>query len=229
MFRRNWKLQMTASEKQRGLVFLLLYLLVFPRVSEWIQKRFAREDELLLAQVNVIYYGVVFVVILLVFWNLLKRDFFGLLDWLPENLAAVLGGVILGGALRLGLEFLPLPVRDPIPMQYAEQFLISPGLTLVLILLLIPLVEETVYRGYLYSRLREYSRPLAMAVCTVFYAFCCVWRYALEFGDPRYLLLLVLYLPMSAALTLCYESGGSIWACTALHGALNAALLFFAL
>ena len=41
MFRRNWKLQMIDSERQRGLVFLGLYLFVFPYLSEWIQRRFA--------------------------------------------------------------------------------------------------------------------------------------------------------------------------------------------
>lgn len=226
MFRRNWKLNMTASEKQRGLVFILLYVLVFPRLSEWLQRRFAQEDELLLTQANVIYYGILFALALLAFWSFLKQDFSGLLDWLPENLTAVVGGVVLAGALRLGLGFLPLPVEDPIPLQYAEQFRISPAPTLVLIFLLIPLVEEVVYRGYIYGHLREYSRPLAMTVSIALYALSCVWRYALELGDPRYLLLAILYLPMSAALTLCYENAGSVWGCTMLHAGLNALQLF---
>lgn len=226
MFHRSWKLNMTASEKQRGLVFILLYMLVFPRLSEWLQRRFAQEDELLLTQTNVVYYGVLFALALLAFWNLLKKDFSGLLDWLPENLTAIVAGVVLGGGARLGMEFLPLPVRDPAPLQYAEQFHLSPGPTLVLILLLIPLVEETVYRGYIYGHLREYSRPLAVVLSTLLYAFFQVWRYALSFGDMRYLLLILLYLPSSLALTLCYESAGSIWGCTLLHAGLNAVQLF---
>lgn len=217
---------MTASEKQRGLVFILLYLFLFPRLSEWLQRQFSQEDELLLTQSNVIYYGVLFALVLMTFWSFLKQDFSGLLDWLPENLTAVLAGVVVAGGVRLALEFLPLPLRDPAPLQYAEQFRISPGPTLALILLLIPLVEEAVFRGYIYGRLREYSRPLAMVVCTVLYAFACVWRYAAEAGDPRYLLLTLLYLPASAALTICYEHAGSIWGCTLLHAGLNAVLLF---
>lgn len=226
MFRRSWKLNMTHSENQRGLVFILLYVLVFPRLSEWLQRQYSQEDELLLTQVNVVYYGILFALAALAFWSFLKKDLSGMMDWLPENLTGVLVGVALGGGLRLGLEFLPWPVRDPVPMQYAEQFRISPGPTLALILLLIPLVEEVVYRGYIYGHLREYSRPVAMTISIVLYAVSRVWRYALDLGDPRYLLLAILYLPMSAALTACYESGGSVWGCTILHAGFNALSLF---
>ena len=150
---------MIDSERQRGLVFLGLYLFVFPYLSEWIQRRFAEEDELLLTQSNVIYYGVMFLLVLFCFWSFLKKDFAGLLDWLPENLTAVVLGTLLGGGLQLALSLLPFPLADPISAQYAEQFRISPGPTLVLILLLIPLVEETVYRGYITATCGSMAAP----------------------------------------------------------------------
>ena len=66
---------------------------------------------------------------------------------------------------------------------------------------------------------------MAIVICTLIYSVSLVWRYALTSGDMRYLLLSVLYLPMSAALTVCYEHAGSIWGCTLLHAGLNAVLL----
>lgn len=226
MFHRNWKVQIKSSEKQRGLVFILLYLFVFPKLSEWLQRYLSREDEFLLVQVNVVYYGILFLLTLLAFWSFLKNDFLGLLDWLPENLSAAAFGVLMAGGVRYGLGYIPFPVEDPVPLQYAEQFRVSPAATLLLILLLIPLVEETVFRGYIYGHLREYSRPLAMVVSVLIYSVSTVWRYALNLGDARYLWLILFQIPVAVALNVCYEDAGSVWGCSLLHAGYNAVLLF---
>ncbi len=228
MFRRSWKTQMTPSERQRGWVFLILYLLVFPRLNTWAQRVLTGDGEALVAETNVVYYALLFALALLVFWSFLKKDFVELLDWLPENLFGVLAGLLGAGALHLLVGCIAFPVQDPIPPQYAAQLGVSPVPTVVLVVVLIPVVEEVVYRGILFGSLREYSRPAAMVVCVLFYALAGVWRYALEYGDLRYLLLTVLYLPKALALTWCYDNGGSIWASAVLHGGINAAILFTA-
>ena len=231
MFRRSWRTKMTASEAQRGLVFFLLYLFVFPRLNAWIQRLIIGdgEGEVLVAEANVIYYGFLFILALFIFWSFLKEDFIDLMDWLPENLFGLGAGLLFTLALRLLLGLLPLPVSDPISFQYASEFRGAPAPTLVLVLLLIPLVEEVLFRGFLFGQLRGYSRPLAFAVSILFYAMAMVWRYALDFSDPRYLLLSILYLPLSAGLTWCYDNGGSLWSCVALHAGFNGFLLFTAL
>ena len=127
------------------------------------------------------------------------------------------------------LRLLPFPVSDPIPAQYAAEFGAAPIPTLALLLLLIPLVEETLFRGLLFGQFRGYSRPLAYVITSVFYALAAVWRYALERGDARYLLLSVVYLPLSIACTWCYDNGGSVWATAFLHAGLNGIILFLAL
>ena len=229
MSHRSWKSEMTASERGRGAVFFLLYLLVFPSVNAWFQRLWMGDGEVLVAEANVVYYAFLFTLTLFIFWSFLKKDLLGLLDWLPENLFAVAVGLLLAGGLYAVLSLLPFPVRDPISLQYAQEFRAAPLPILALILLLIPLVEETVYRGLICGTLRGYSRPLALAGSTLLYALAQVWRYALDFSDPRYLLLAFLYLPMSAALTWCYDRGGSVWACTALHRGLNGLILATAL
>ncbi len=229
MFHRSWKSQMTASERGRGLVFFLLCLLVFPRVNAWLQKLWMGDGEVLVAEANVVYYAILFTLALFIFWGFLKKDFLDLLDWLPENLVAAAVGLLLAGGLYAVLSLLPFPVADPISPQYAQEFRAAPLPTLALIFLLIPVVEETLYRGLVYGSLRSYSRPLALGVSTVLYAFAQVWRYAIDFFEPRYLVLALLYLPMSAALTWCYDRGGSVWACVVLHGGLNGMILATAL
>lgn len=229
MSHRSWKTEMTVSEGRRGLVFFLLYLLVFPRLSGMLQRLWMGDGEVLVAEANVIYYAFLFTLALFIFWSFLWKDFAGLLDWLPENLFAIVVGLLLAGGLHAVLTLLPFPVPDPISLQYAQEFRAAPAPILVLILLLIPVVEETLFRGLILGNLRSYSRPLALIFSTVLYALACVWRYALDFSDPRYLLLALLYLPMSAALAWCYDRGGSVWSCVALHSGLNGMILFMAL
>ena len=94
-----------------------------------------------------------------------------------------------------------------------------------------PIMEEVLFRGLLFGSLRRYSRGLAFAVSILGYDLFCVFPLAwtpLGF-DPACLLLLVRYLPMSAALTWCYDKGGSIWSAIALHMALNGLSLAMAL
>ena len=89
MFRRSWRSQMTASEGQRGAVFFLLYLLVFPRLNAWVQRVLMGDGEALVAEANVIYYLFLFIITLFVFWGFLRKDLEQLLEWLPENLLGV--------------------------------------------------------------------------------------------------------------------------------------------
>ncbi len=171
----------------------------------------------------------IFALCLFLFWDFLKADFVGLMDWVPENTASILLGLVGAGVLYLLVGLLPLPVSDPIPEQYAAEFGAAPVPTLALLLLLMPLVEETLYRGLLFGQLRGYNRALAYGVSVAFYALAVVWRYALERGDPRYLLVSVLHLPLSLACTWCYDNGGSVWAAAFLHGGINGIILFLAI
>lgn len=229
MFRRNWKTEMTASETQRGLVFLALYLLLFPRLNAWFQRLLMGDGEVLVAEANVVYYIFLFALTLFIFWSFLKKDFSRLLDWLPENLFSVSLSFLAAAGSWILLGLLPFPVEDPVSTQYAQEFQAAPVPTLVLILLLIPVVEETLYRGLIYGHLRNYSRPLGFVLSTLLSALAQVWRYALDLGDPRYLILTLLYLLPSAALHWSYEQGGSVWSCVLLHSIFHGFMLFISL
>ena len=80
MLRRSWKTEMTDGERGRGVVFFLLYLLVFPRMNALLQRLLLGDGEVLVAEANVVYYGFLFAMALLVFWSFLKKDFLSLLD-----------------------------------------------------------------------------------------------------------------------------------------------------
>lgn len=229
MLRRSWNTHMTDAESRRGLVFFLLYFFLLPYLNAFAQRLIFGDAETPIAEANILYYAVLFALCLILFWNFLKEDFLKLMDWVPENTFGILLGLVGAGMMNALLRLLPFPVADPIPRQYAAEFGAAPIPTLVLLLLLIPLVEETLFRGLLFGQFRGYSRPLAYIITSAFYALAAVWRYALERGDARYLLLSVVYLPLSIACTWCYDNGGSVWATAFLHAGLNGVILFLAL
>ena len=68
---------------------------------------------------------------------------------------------------------------------------------------------------------------MGYVLSTLVFALYCVWQFVYTYGtvDFRYLLLFLQYVPMSLALTWCYDNGGSIWSPIALHMVLNALIL----
>ena len=226
--RRPWRPQLTRAEMGRGWVFFALYLTVFPLSMGWVQQAF--HGELPVAEANVVYYLLAATLVFLVFWTFLRHGFDLLLDWLPENLFAFAAGLVGAGALHFLAMRLPYPVENPNALLYPEQFAAAPQATVLILVVLMPLIEEVLFRGLLFGGLRRYSRPMAFAVSTLGYALFCVASFVFqpEGADLRYLLLAVQYLPMSLALSWCYDHGGSIWSAVALHMAVNGASLFLA-
>lgn len=231
--KRQWKARFTPSEFCRGWVFFALYLLVFPLLMGWLQMLLSQRFQFFLQapEFSLIYYFLLLCATLLLFWSFLRQSFDILLDDLPENLTAFLAGLVVGGVLQVLFSLLPLPVEDPNPASYAESFFLAPAATVAVLVLLMPIMEEVLFRGLLFGSLRRYSRGLAFAVSILGYDLFCVFPLAwTPLGiDPACLLLLVRYLPMSAALTWCYDKGGSIWSAIALHMALNGLSLAMAL
>ena len=223
--RRPWRPQLTRAVMGRGWVFFALYLTVFPLSMGWVQRAF--HGELPVAEANVVYYLLAATLVFLVFWTFLRHGFDLLLDWLPENLFAFGTGLVGAGVLHLLVMLIPLPVQNPNPESYAQQFALSPAATVVILVVLMPLVEEPLFRGLLFGATRRYSRVLGYVLSTLVFALYCVWQFVYSYGtvDFRYLLLFLQYVPMSLALTWCYDNGGSIWSPIALHMVLNALIL----
>ena len=162
--RRPWRPQLTRAEMGRGWVFFALYLTVFPLSMGWVQRAF--HGELPVAEANVVYYLLAATLVFLVFWTFLRHGFDLLLDWLPENLFAFGTGLVGAGVLHLLVMLIPLPVQNPNPESYAQQFALSPAATVVILVVLMPLVEEPLFRGLLFGATRRYSRVLGYVLST---------------------------------------------------------------
>ena len=227
--RHPWPAQFTRGELFRGWVFFALYLTVFPALMGTVQ-RFSME-ELPVAETNVVYYLLCAVMAFLVFWTFLRKGFDLLLDRLPENLFAFAVGLVAAVGLWFLIRLIPLPVINPNTMSYPEQFALSPAATVVILVVLMPMVEEVLFRGMLFGNARRYSRVFAYVLAVPVYAVYCVWQFVYAYGviDWWYLLLAIQYLPMSLALCWCYERSESIWSAIFLHMAINGGMLYTSL
>lgn len=77
--------------------------------------------------------------------------------------------------------------------------------------LMAPLVEECLFRGVVFGTIRPHSRFWAYAVSIALFSLYHVWQYVIVYSDPKLLLSALAYVPVSAALTFCYEQTRSIW------------------
>ena len=228
---RRWRPQMTDRERVRGLIFFALYFLVFRTLKLLVEWFFDRYFSLFLseAMAAAVYYLVIGVLTVIVFGSFLKNAGGILRDFLPENLLAFGTGLVGALILEFLIGLIPLPVINPDPAAWREQFSYSPAATVVILVILMPLIEEVLFRGLMFGTLRRYSRTMAWVVSGLLFVIYSVWPFAVTQGDVRYLLLAIQYVPTAAALTWCYDRGGSIWSSVALHAALDGIALVRAL
>ena len=88
--------------------------------------------------------------------------------------------------------------------------------------LMAPLVEECLFRGVVFGTIRPKSRFWAYAASIALFSLYHVWQYVLVYQEPKLLLSALAYVPVSAALTFCYEQTRSIWPPVFFHMCINA-------
>ncbi len=228
MAQKRWRPQLTREEQNRGYVFFVLFFLVFPVLKMGVEWFFDHFFGLYLSEAvsAAVYYYIMAVLTMVVFWSFLKNAGRILMDFLPENLFALITGFAGGQLLSLLFRLFPWPLEDPNPISWAEQYAYSPAATVLIVVILVPIVEEVLFRGLLFGSLRKRRRTMAWIASAVLFAVYSVWTFAVAYGDARYLILALQYLPMSLALTWCYDRGGSVWSAALLHAIFHAIVLF---
>lgn len=223
--------QMTTDERRRGWVFFAAYTFILPWLVGLV--RFAAESiwafSLGDAAANLIYHLLVTILLGLVFWTYLETAWKILREFLPENLIALGIGLMIWISLRWLVGLLPLPLTDPTGGAYAMEFSLSPIVTVIVYVLLMPIAEEVLYRGLLFGTIKQRHRVLAYVITVVVFALSSVWPLAISAGDLRYFWNALEYVPMALALCWCYDKGGSIYTPIILHWVIHAVTLVAAL
>lgn len=219
---------MTNLEKGFGGVLLALYLVVLPFLSEPL---FRGLETLLGFQLtsrteSQIYYYTLFALTLLVFWLYIGRTTSLFLSGTLSALLTTLQGLVaFYGLNELGCRVLRLVSRSgtnlndvPISAQVSDM----PRATLLLIVFVVPFVEEVLFRGYVFGNLRSKSRAAAYVVSCALFAALYVWRFAVADPGAESFWLMLQYLVPGAVFAWCYERSGTLWAGILAHVAVNA-------
>ena len=98
----------------------------------------------------------------------------------------------------------------------------APYMTLLIVVLLAPFVEEVLFRGLVFGNLKGKSRPVAYVVSCALFALLHVWQFAVVERDVTYFLLMIQYLVPGVVLAWAYEHSGTLWTSIGVHAVANA-------
>ena len=177
------------------------------------------------AEFNFLYFSVNFLAILWIFRKFLKESFLHTVrNAAPFALAVILGLCSYEAMNRIlsDLIYTLLPdffnVNDAtISLEAQSQF----TLTFIGAVFLVPLAEETLFRGLLFTVFRRRSRILAYAVSSALF---CAIHVAGYIGQYEWWVLGVCflqYVPAGIALAWSFETSGSIYAPILIHTLVN--------
>ena len=227
MARRRTGTDMTRTEIILGGAALALYLVVLPLTAEPLFDGIERLFALSLGEDvrDAAYYYILFALTAAALWGYFGRTTRAFFDHAWRTLGNVgLGLVAFYGLNEICGRLLGLVLEGQVNLNdeaIVGRMVDAPRTTILIVVVLAPVVEETLFRGYVFGNLREVHRGLAYLVSCLLFALLHVWQFAAARGDLTYLLLMVQYLVPGAVMAWTYERSGSLWGSVLLHGVVN--------
>ncbi|MBQ9168367.1 MAG: CPBP family intramembrane metalloprotease [Oscillospiraceae bacterium] len=218
------RIKLTHNQKALGWLYLLFEFFVLPSLLGLLNDLL--HTPLSDAALNFLYFSLNFVVVLLIFYNFLKESletagqrFWNFLQ------AVVLGFVaywLCGTVLTYGITAV-LPNFSNIndasigSMAGSHFWLMAIGTVL-----LVPVVEECLFRGLIFLELHSHSRFWAYCLSTVCFGIIHVMSYVGAYDTLTLVLCFIQYIPAGIWLAWAYEKADSIFAPILIHAAINA-------
>lgn len=218
---------MTRVEKILGGVLLAVYLVVLPLLADPLFDLIGKIFQTTVSESarSAAYYSILFALTLIAFWGYLGRTTRAFLDRMGSVLASVgIGLVVFYGLNEVIWRLLKLFSVSRTNLN--DQAILTrigaaPYSTVLILVFLAPVVEEAIFRGYLFGNFREMSRLAAYLVSSLLFAFLHVWQYAAMSWDLSYLILMVQYIAPGLVMAWAFERSGSLWGSILLHCAVN--------
>lgn len=228
MAKRSASAGMTRLEKILGGVLLAVYFIILPVTADPLFDLVGKLFGMTISNGarDAAYYYILFALALIAFWGYWGRTTRALFD----RAGTVLTSVGIGLVAFYGLNELVWRMLRSFSAGQTnlnDQAILArigsaPYSTILIVVFLAPVVEEAVFRGYIFGNLREYSRPAAYTVSCFLFAFLHVWQFAAVSRDAAYLLPALQYLVPGLVMAWVFERSGSLWGSILLHGAVNA-------
>jgi len=214
---------MSPNEKRLGWLYLPLHLLVLPILLNLYASLGGRLSTI---AINVVYYSLGLVYVLVLLRRYLRAEFERLMD---NKLGAFITLVItyffyvaMAYVTLFLLSALLGDVDNPNNEAVYDMSGGGFGPVFAVSVFMAPIVEEVLFRGVVFGTLRTRSRLAAYAVSVLLFSLYHVWQYALGYRDAALLIYGLQYVAPAIALAWCYERSGSLWPGILFHMITNA-------
>ena len=225
---RGKKLSVTMKRREwiLGLLFLPCYLFLFGFAIRFFAAEFF--PTLDADSWNLIHFILCGICVLAVFWDFLNDNFRILMNerGFIKELILFLARYYLV-ALAFGLLTIILENETGVSLENRNDsalidiFSGRSWMLFPIAVILAPLVEESIFRGLIFSNLQRASRFLAYAVTILCFSAIHVVDYAADMAPLQIIVSLLQYLPATFFLCRIYERCDSIFAPMVLHGSIN--------
>lgn len=216
--------RLTRTQTLLGWLYLPLHFLVIPVLAAmFVHYAPGNYTDV---TVNKIYFGLGTAFVLIALGEWLRRNFYVLLDSPGRFVMCLAAGFAVNWLLSVPVTAALLLLEslgdNPNNAELAELAETDVGAMVGLIVFLAPIVEESIFRGVVFGSIRPKSRVAAYAVSIALFSLLHVWQYVVAYGEVRYFIYMLQYLPVSFVLAWLYERSGSVWTSIAFHAAFNA-------
>ena len=227
MAKRGVGLGMTRLEKILGGGLLAVYLVVLPLGADPMFDFIGRLFGIVISDGvrNAAYYYILFALTVVAFWGYLGRNVRAMLDHLGTFLLSVGIGLVAFYELN-EIVWRILKMFDLARDNLNDQAILTrigaaPYSTIFILVFLAPIIEEAIFRGYIFGNLREASRAAAYLVSCLLFAFLHVWQFVVLNHDLSYLFIMVQYFVPGLVMAWTFERSGSLWGSVLLHCVVN--------
>ena len=214
---------LTKKERLLGAFLLPVHVFLLPVLLSMLLEYWPTDFSAV--QRNTLYFAITFVLILLLMRSFLRKEWDRLCDYKLPCLLMIVPAHLLCVLLSFVVVGLTLLLPEELSALYDQALMELSGLSgegsFTLLVLLVPIVEETLFRGLVFGSLREKNRLAAYLVSVLLYVLCAVWQYAVRYPNASILFYALQEIPMAFALAWCYERSGSLWSPILYHAAYN--------
>lgn len=214
---------MTQEETTFGWAYFLVQFFLLPSLLRTANGLFS--SPLSKAQINILYFTLNFAATGLIFRKFLLRSF----QILRENPIRVLRYACIFLSLYFLSNYLCSWVAHTLRPDFANRndqsisimLQEQPLLMRIGTVFLVPMAEETLFRGLIFQGLYRKNRLLAYGISTLAFGAVHVMGYIGQYDPALLTLSLLQYLPAGIILGLAYAKTDTIWAPIAMHIAIN--------
>ena len=200
---------LSRAEAIAGWCYLPFYLVLLSAGIQYLAA--ALHVSLTALTINIIYFSINLLFVLLVFWNFVQALILGFALYYAGTWAVQALEHLLAGQVTI---YNNVTVNELI---FENRYVM-----LAVSVVFAPVIEETLVRGVVFGTIRPASRVLAYIVSALLFTLMHNWQYFGLYPALSILLSCLPYIPASVALAWVYEKGGTIWAPITLHALINA-------